>query len=84
MRVTKESKIEKTFLSPPSIPGYEGGGEAFSPGRPSPAGPLSFLGLPPGGDESRLHPEINGTVHVFSILALFITHGKILKYPDQT
>jgi hypothetical protein len=30
-----------------SIPVSEGGGAAFSPGPSSPAGPLSFLGLPP-------------------------------------
>jgi hypothetical protein len=44
-------------LNPPSILASECGGKAFSPGKSSPAGPLSFLGLPPGGMNSRLTPN---------------------------
>jgi hypothetical protein len=50
----------KRNLRPASIPACECGGEAFSPGRSSPAGPLSFVGLPPGGLNSPLLQNAKG------------------------
>jgi hypothetical protein len=52
-------------LSPPSIPASECGGEAFSPGKSSPAGPLSFLGLSPGGLNSHLFQNLKGDPCLF-------------------
>jgi hypothetical protein len=40
------------------MPASECGGEAFSPGQSSPAGPLPFLGLPPGGLDSHLFQDL--------------------------
>jgi hypothetical protein len=62
-------------LSPPSIPASECGGGAFSPGKSSPAGPLSFLGLSRGGLISRLFQNSKGVPCLFYFGLIYNLHN---------
>ena len=66
-RTRRESSLDggRRNLSASSIPTSESGGEALSPGPSSPPGPLSFLGLPPGGLNFHLFRNSKGDPCLF-------------------